>query len=475
MKITKNEFEKYRNDNKAFPVFIEINGDELTPINIFYSLKGKKPFLLESVSTDKNSTNFSFAGCDPYMTVKGSGLNYTSECLGKAEKHKGRILDFIKDYMDISYESAGLDIPYTGGAVGYVGYEIIRQYERLPEVKDDELNLPEAYLMFYKKFLCYDHRHHKIYLIYNVMPDDSTSYEDIEKELSILETDIKAGSPSHDIDDSPNSAQISSNITKVEYCNIVEAAKEYIKAGDIFQVVLSQRFKIETPLKGFDIYRKLRSVNPSPYLFYIDYEDFEVLGSSPESLVSVSGRTVMTNPIAGSRKRGSDAKEDEALKEELLKDEKELAEHVMLVDLARNDIGKISKFGSVKLDKFMDVDMYSHIMHIVSKVSGDLREDLNCIDALISCLPVGTVSGAPKIRAMEIIDELETTKRNIYAGAFGYFSFNGNMDTCIAIRTMVLKDGSAYIQAGAGIVYDSVPEKEYAETLNKAKALRMVI
>jgi anthranilate synthase component 1 len=240
-------------------------------------------------------------------------------------------------------------------------------------------------------------------------------------------------------------------------------------------VVLSQRFKFKNRSKPFDVYRRLRSKNPSPYLFYIDFGDFQIAGSSPESLVSVKSRIVSTNPIAGTRARGNNPAEDMKLMDELLKDEKETAEHVMLVDLGRNDIGKISKFGTVKMDKFMDVELYSHVIHIVSKVSGELKDDLHYLEALKSCLPVGTVSGAPKIRAMEIIDEIENTKRGVYAGAVGYFSLNGNMDTCIAIRTILFKDDKAYVQAGAGIVYDSAAENEYRETLNKAMAMKEVI
>ena len=256
---------------------------------------------------------------------------------------------------------------------------------------------------------------------------------------------------------------------------MITKGKNYITSGDIFQVVLSQRLKIENSNDSFDVYRRLRRNNPSPYMFYIDFEGFEIAGASPESLVKVKGNQVMTNPIAGTRPRGGNPKEDQELKEELLNDEKELAEHLMLVDLGRNDIGKISQFGSVKLDKFMEVEYFSHVMHICSKVTGTLKSELNCFDALKSCLPVGTVSGAPKVRAMEIIDELENVRRGIYSGAIGNFSYGGDMDTCIAIRTIVFKDNFAYVQGGAGIVYDSVPDTEYTETLNKTMALQEVL
>ena len=293
--------------------------------------------------------------------------------------------------------------------------------------------------------------------------------------MKAINKKIHSGYSKHNLPEVLKDKAFKSNFTEEEFCAMVEKAKEYIRNGDIFQVVLSQRLTIKTESDSFDIYRRLRSKNPSPYLFYIDYTDFQIVGSSPESLVSVFGDKVTTNPIAGTRPRGKDEEEDEKLKQELLQDEKEIAEHMMLVDLGRNDIGKVSEFGTVKLDKFKEVDLYSHVMHIVSEVSGKLKKEYDCFEALKSCLPAGTVSGAPKIRAMEIIDELENVRRGMYSGAVGYFSFSGNMDVCIAIRTIVFKNKTAYLQAGAGIVYDSVPEKEYQETLNKAMALKEVI
>ncbi|AST59232.1 anthranilate synthase component I [Thermoanaerobacterium thermosaccharolyticum] len=304
----------------------------------------------------------------------------------------------------------------------------------MPSKNIDEIGIPDAYFMFYKEFICYDHFKHTVSVIYNVFSDDDETYDSIEKKLNLMIENIKNNVKSHELPPKSDVVSVESNFTLKEFCNIVEKAKEYIKNGDIFQVVPSQRLKIETKSKPFDIYRRLRSTNPSPYMFYIDFEDFQLIGSSPESLVSVFGDKVTTNPIAGTRRRGKCEEEDLKLKEELLNDEKERAEHVMLVDLGRNDIGKVSEFGSVKLDRFMEVDFYSHVMHIVSKVSGILKKGFTAFDALIACLPAGTVSGAPKIRAMEIIDELENVSRSFYAGSVGYFSFNGNMDMCIAIR-----------------------------------------
>ncbi|WP_411681258.1 anthranilate synthase component I [Clostridium thailandense] len=473
--ISEKEFYYYKSLKKAFPVFKKISGDEVTPINIYYNLEGKNKFLLESVYSEKEMGRYSFAGVNPHRKVKSYRNNITIEDEKGVTNIQGRVLDHIKKYLDIPYDPLGLSVPFTGGAVGYASYDVIRQYEKLPNENEDTIKTPEAYIMFYKTFICYDHFKHEIYLIYNVLEDEDEEYEAIVMELEDLKNMIITGSIIHKLPEANREKAFASNVTKEEYCNMVENAKEYIKSGDIFQVVLSQRLQFKNTSKSFDVYRRLRAKNPSPYLFYMDFEEFQIAGCSPESLVSVKNGKVMTNPIAGARARGKSLAEDLKLKEELLSDEKERAEHLMLVDLGRNDIGKISEFGSVKVDEFMKVDFYSHVMHIVSKVSGELRKDLGYLDGLISCLPVGTVSGAPKIRAMEIIDELENTRRGIYAGAVGYFSLNGNMDTCIAIRTILFKDEYAYVQAGAGIVYDSVPENEYQETLNKAMAMIEVI
>lgn len=475
MNISEKEFYYYKNFKKTFPLFIKMNGDEITPIGIYYNLNGKNKFLFESIYSESEIGRYSFVGMDPYMKVKSYGNNISIEDKNGLKNVKGKVLDYIKKYLNVDYETLGLSIPFAGGAIGYAGYDVIRQYEELPDENEDTLKTPEAYIMFYKTFICYDHFKHEVYLIYNVTVDDHKDYEEVLMHLENLKNMISGASVIHKLEGVNKDKIFTPNVSKEKYCSMVEKAREYIKSGDIFQVVLSQRLQFKNTSKPFDVYRRLRAKNPSPYLFYIDFEEFKIAGSSPESLVTVKDGRVLTNPIAGARPRGKNPEEDLKLKEELLNDEKERAEHIMLVDLGRNDIGKISKFGTVKLDKFMEVDFYSHIMHIVSKVSGELRDDLGYIDGLTSCLPVGTVSGAPKIRAMEIIDELEDSRRGIYAGAVGYFSLNGNMDTCIAIRTILFKDDYAYVQAGAGIVYDSIPEKEYEETLNKAKAMIEVI
>lgn len=473
--ISEVEFKKLKEQGFTFPVVKEINADELTPISIFNSISGRNKCLLESSYGFGNSGRYSFICMDPYMVIKGKGLSTTVTKGSCEDKYDCDAVTVMRKLIKHNYFSAGLKIPFIGGAVGYVGYDFTRNYERLPDKNLDEIAIPESYLLFYKQVICYDHMKHLLTLIYNVHQEEEESFNLVVQTLDNLSEKIKNSNISIPLGEKEGSSKIESNFSKEEYCAIVNKAKEYIRSGDIFQVVLSQRFKVKQRCSAFEVYRRLRSKNPSPYLFYIDFEEFQVVGSSPESLVSVKGDKVITNPIAGTRPRGKNEEEDLALKEELLADEKERAEHMMLVDLGRNDIGKISEFGSVELDRFMEVDYYSHVMHIVTTVSGKLKKDFDCFDALKACAPAGTVSGAPKIRAMEIIDELENVRRGLYAGAVGYFSYDGNMDVCIAIRTIIFKDEIGYVQAGAGIVYDSNPEMEYEETFNKAKALIEVI
>ncbi|MDD3224854.1 MAG: anthranilate synthase component I [Clostridium sp.] len=474
--IDENEFLNYKKKSSTFPVMLKMNGDELTIVSIYYKLKGENKFLLESVYSENEIGRYSFVGSNPYLEIKSFKDKIFIKSQDETKNVKGRVLDYVEKYTDFNYENNLFDVPFTGGAVGYVGYDVIRQYEKLLNVNEDDLKIPEAYLMFYKDFICFDHFKNEIYIVHNVFKDDKEDFKSIKEKLINLRDEITEDFKIHPLMEVDKNKKFESNITKQQFTNIVEKAKQFIKAGDIFQVVLSQRLKFKLNCDPFDVYRRLRSKNPSPYLFYFDFEEnFKVAGSSPESLVSVIGDTVTTNPIAGTRPRGKNKEDDEKLENELIKDEKERAEHLMLVDLGRNDIGKISEFGSVKIDKLMEIQKYSHVMHIASKVSGKLKSGFSSFDALSSCLPVGTVSGAPKVRAMEIIDELENTKRGIYAGAVGYFSYNKNMDTCIAIRTMVFKDDFCYVQSGAGIVYDSNPENEYIETLNKAMAMKEVI
>lgn len=473
--LNENEFNLFKQKKIAFPVVYDLNGDEITPINIFYNLKGENKIIMESAEFDKDKGRYSFIAVNPYMKVRSFKDNIYVEEKNTTHNFKGKVMQYIKQVMDINYNAHMIDIPFTGGAIGYAGYDVIKQYEHIEDKNEDDLNIPEAYFMFYKSFICYDHLKNKVLLVYNVFPEENIDYDKLCDYFEDMKKLINSRTIIHNIPNNLKAQNFTSNYTKTDFCKNVNKAKEYIENGDIFQVVLSQRIKCTTDLKGFDIYRKLKSENPSPYLFYMDFQDFEIVGSSPERLVAVHNGIVSTNPIAGTRRRGIDKEEDEKLKEQLINDEKERAEHVMLVDLGRNDIGKVSEFGSVKVTKFMQVQRYSHVMHMVSEVEGKLKDDISSFDAFISCLPAGTVSGAPKIRAMQIIDEIENKKRLLYAGAVGYFSYNGNMDTCIAIRTLVLKDKKAHIQAGGGIVYDSNPEDEYEESLNKAKALMEVL
>ena len=473
--LTQKEFDEKKSLKVIFPMFIKINGDELTPVNIYYKLKGKYKFLLESASTSKEESRYSFMGSNPYLLLSSRGENVTITKGNETKETKGKILDYAEGHLLKEYDRLDLELPFIGGAIGYIGYDVIRQYENLPDNNPDELNLPETCLLFYKEYICFDHFKNTLMLIHNVFPEEDEDYSTVLDKLNSMESIINEEPVNHELTENSQNKEVTSNYTKKDFCDLVNKAKQHITSGDIFQLVLSQRLKIKNSTDPFIVYRRLRRSNPSPYMFYIDFEAFKLAGASPESLVKVKGNQVMTNPIAGTRPRGETSNEDQKLKEELLNDEKELAEHLMLVDLGRNDIGKISEFGSIKLDKFMEVEFFSHVMHMCSKVSGTLKSGLNCFDALKSCLPVGTVSGAPKIRAMELIDELENTRRNIYSGAIGYFSYGGDMDTCIAIRTIVFKDDFAYVQGGAGIVYDSVPEDEYTETLNKTMALMEVL
>lgn len=377
-----------------------------------------------------------------------------------------KALDLVKKLLPVQDLQLPYGLPINAGAVGYVGYDNIRQYENIgPEAKD-ELKLPDVHLMFFEDFVIFDHLEQTVYLVASPLTDETTE-EQLKNRLETRKQEIQS-----QYTESTEDVQLSAfkaTVTKEEFVEKVNKAKQYIAEGDIFQVVPSQRMSADIKGSSFSYYRKLRVKNQSPYMYYLDFVDYAIVGSSPESLIKASDGTVITNPIAGTRPRGATPEEDIELEADLLQDEKELAEHKMLVDLARNDVGKVSHFGSIKVEKYMKVEKYKHVMHIVSEVSGQIKDNQSSVDALISCLPAGTVSGAPKIRAMQIINELEGVKRGIYSGAVGYFSQNGNMDFALAIRTMIIKDDKAYIQAGAGIVYDSVPEKEYEETIHKLK------
>jgi anthranilate synthase component I len=444
----------------------ELNGDLYTPISLYQSLKGSKKFLLESSLKHEQSGRYSFVGSDPLFECKASGnhVQIMHNHTGEIEEREGNPIEIIQDLIPV-VDQQGLSLPFTGGGIGYLGYDVIRQYEDIGSMPQDEMHMPDIHLMFYEKVIVFDHAEQKMTIV--VLDAEA---EKLEGKLSEVESQIRK--VSLDVNEvNLSGLKFEVQTSEQEFTEKVKSAKEYIRNGDIFQVVLSQRMNASFTGDSFSFYRKLRQTNPSPYMFFIDFEEYVVLGASPESLVKVQGRRITTNPIAGTRKRGATEDEDFQLENELASDEKEIAEHRMLVDLGRNDLGKVCETGSIKLTKYMLVERYKYVMHLVSEVKGLLKEEITPLEALVSCLPAGTVSGAPKIRAMQIINELEVKKRGVYSGAIGYIGVNGNLDFALAIRTLVLKDNTAYVQAGAGIVYDSDPNSEYEETMNKAKSL----
>ena len=480
MDMTYSEFLLLAGKHKMVPVYKQILADLLTPISAYLRLSqnSKYSFLFESVEKGTRFSRYSYIGRNPQKiinfadnktTITENNLNYESP---------NSYLDNLRTLVS-SYSSCQISgFPgFTGGVVGYLGYECIRLNEDIPIYDTDELGVPDSVFMVYEDIIVFDHLKNRIIVFSNV----NTETDDLPKAYAKANQRIdELGDDLHtDIDyQSPvklKRSKIKFETTLEEFTDVVKQAKDHIKSGDIFQVVLSQRFQRKTNAKPVDIYRALRSINPSPYLFYIKIDDWAIIGASPELLVKVEDNTIILRPIAGTRHRGNSEQEDHLLENELLADKKECAEHLMLVDLGRNDVGKVSKFGTVKVHEFMQVEKYSHVMHIISEIHGKKRQDVDLIDALLSGFPAGTLTGAPKIRAMEIIHNLEKAKRNIYGGAVGFVDFCGNMNTCIAIRTMVVKDGIAYFQAGAGIVYDSDPEKEYHECINKAKAINAAI
>ena len=465
---TLEEVRELKKQGNLVPVYQEIRADLETPVSAYLKVaRGEYSFLLESVEGGERLARYSFIGTEPSFILKTGAENPVDPLL-LVEKKFNR-------YQPVPI--AGLP-RFHGGMVGYLSYETAGYFERLPSPQRDTLGLPESLLMMADTLLVFDHLTHKIKVVSHAYLDgdiDQAYYEATRRIDSLVERlrqPVPTGSPP--AASAPESA-VASNLSQAEFENIVLRTKDYIYAGDIIQAVLSQRMEKRTSASPFAIYRALRSINPSPYMYHLHLGDFHIVGASPELLVRVEDRVVSNHPIAGTRPRSKDAARDRALEEELKNDEKECAEHLMLVDLARNDVGRISEPGTVEVTQFMDIERYSHVMHLVSHVQGRLRAGLTQFDALRACFPAGTVSGAPKIRAMEIIAELEPDKRGPYAGAIGYFDFSGNLDTAITIRTIVIKDGTAYVQAGGGIVADSVPEREYQETMNKAQALLTAI
>ncbi|MGG1631472.1 anthranilate synthase component I [Rossellomorea sp. NRS-1567] len=448
----------------------ELNGDIFTPISLFQSLKGKKKFLLESSLKHEQSGRYSFVGSDPFLECKayGNAVQLKKSSVNEIDEIEGNPIEIIQNLIP-THNLKDAPFPFTGGGIGYLGYDVIRHYEDIGITPQDELEMPDIHLMFYEKVIVFDHLEHKVFIVVmNEWTEDQIG--DLDKKVKEVEAELNnvyLETHKKKLDRLSFHAQTS----KDEFMEKVERAKRSIGEGEIFQVVLSQRLKASFSGDPFSFYRSLRKSNPSPYMFFIDFEDYVVMGASPESLLKVQGREITTNPIAGTRRRGETHDLDRELEKELLTDEKEIAEHRMLVDLGRNDLGRVCEIGSIYLSKYLTIERYKYVMHIVSEVKGELKEEVTPLKALSNCLPAGTVSGAPKIRAMQIINELETTKRGVYSGAVGYIGVNGNLDFALAIRTMVLKDKTAYVQAGAGIVYDSDPASEYEETMNKAKSL----
>jgi anthranilate synthase component 1 len=471
-------FKKLAKTYSAIPVSRRILADTLTPVSLFLSIRSgtSYPFLFESVEGGEHLARYSFLGCNPYqvLTFDGSETKLTTAS-GDSVVFDDPYFDVLEKLTTEHSEPVIQDLPrLTGGAVGYSSYDTVRQVEHLPNIPKSDTNIPEAIWSFYDEIYAFDHVKQQIVLIKTVFVDHDldieTQYKNALRSLEKMELSaVREVAASSEFD--LNADLLKSNMEPEYFHKIVRRAKEYIYEGDIFQVVLSQRF--EAPFKGdsFTLYRALRMVNPSPYLFYLNFDGFSLVGSSPEVLVRVTDDEARLLPIAGTRPRGKTHEQDLEYELDLKNDPKEIAEHIMLVDLGRNDLSRVCESGTVKLERNQAIERFSHVMHIVSDVVGKLSDDKSSVDALMQCFPAGTVSGAPKIRAMEIIDDLEPTKRGPYAGAVGYFDFSGNMDTCIAIRTMLVADQKVFIQAGAGIVADSDPQKEFEETKNKAGAL----
>jgi len=483
------DFLKLTVKGNLIPVYKQIDADLDTPVSAFLKMeKGDYSFLLESVEGQEKIARYSFLGTNPSMIFKSRGkeVEITYPFLGKKEKFitSTSPLDEIKKIMrDMrSVQLPGLPRFY-GGLVGYLGYDTVRFIENIPDKNPDSLKIPDILLMMTDSLLIFDRLNHTIKILNNVIVPKGAGlskkkalYKKAVGRIEKIHAGFNRSVLRRESLRKSGKLRIESNLKKHEFLAMVRKCKEYIKKGDIIQVVPSQRFKVKTQKDDFSVYRSLRILNPSPYMYYFKLKDFSIVGSSPEILVRCEDGLVQTRPIAGTRRRGKDAEEDAVLEKELLNDEKERAEHLMLVDLGRNDLGRISKIGQVKVDAFMRVEKYSHVMHLVSEVSGILdKKRFDIYDVLKAAFPAGTVSGSPKIRAMQIIDELENLRRSLYAGAIGYFSFSHNLDTCIAIRTIIFKDGFAYVQSGGGIVADSVPEKEYQESVNKAKAMMEAI
>jgi len=462
------------------PVYRKLLGDTLTPVSAFAALDtGGPSCLFESVIGGEKVGRYSFLAADPIKRVFATGTSLTVVDGNKPPVTTSVVdpLAELRQHLQTTVAPVDTLPPFIGGAIGYAGYDVVRYVENLPNAPADDRGLPDLDFSFYHSMCIFDHVGKTITLVTladGKGVDSNSSYEAANQRLDAMAAKL-ASPPKFAIAELPEAPakklEITSNFSRQAFCDAVRKCVGYIHAGDIFQVVPSQRFSIQTDVQPLEIYRSLRIINPSPFMFFVRTGDAVLVGCSPEIMCRVADRVVTVRPLAGTRRRGKTEAEDRALQAELLADPKERAEHVMLVDLGRNDIGRVAKYGTVELTEVMVVERYSHVMHISSEVQGVLRDELDAFDAIKACLPAGTVSGAPKVRAMEVIDEIEPHRRGPYGGAVGYFDYRGNMDTCIALRTMVIKDGLVHVQAGCGVVADSDPDAEYEETVNKAKAL----
>ncbi len=492
---TRDEFKILATQGNVVPVYRSILADLETPVSAFLRLRHMPDaFLLESVEGGERLARYSFLGAEPYLTLRSRGRTITITERGIA---RSRELEAGEDPLHVLEALLGavkyVELPglprFAGGAVGYIGYDWARFLEPIGDDTTDDLELDDVHLLLTDTLCIFDHVKHRLIGLANVHIEPGSDLDalydsavaQVNELLAALRVPLEFEDPQHTHNNAAPSTQKNtdewkSNVTREFYEENVRKAKEYIAAGDVFQVQIGQRFEKPLHADPFDVYRALRSLNPSPYMFFLSLRSgVTLVGASPEILVTVMGDTVTLRPIAGTRPRGETPAEDEALARELLADEKERAEHIMLVDLGRNDVGRVSEYGTVNVSDLMVIERYSHVMHIVSNVTGTLRADFTPLGAMRATFPAGTLTGAPKVRSMQIIEELETTRRGVYGGAIGYFSYTGNLDSCIAIRTLVIKDGIAYIQASGGVVADSTPEGEYFETLHKSRAARQAV
>jgi len=473
------EFRRLCGEGNVVPVYRQLMADTLTPVLAFQKISsGPHAFLLESAAGPEKIGRYCFLGSSPFALFSSKGRTVEiREGAARTVREADNPLEEFRRYLG-RFRSVPLEgLPrFSCGAVGYMAYDVVRFVEHLPNCPPDDRGLPDILYMFFDELVMFDNLNKTVKVICSARTDDADpeqAYRAATRRIDRLIDVLRQPSAAVTDEIEPvgeTTLPYESNFRREDYLRAVEVAKEYIRAGDIFQVVPSQRLQTRTTARPLDIYRALRVINPSPYMFLLKFGRLHLVGASPELMVRVENRAVTVRPIAGTRPRGATEEEDQRLADELLADPKERAEHIMLVDLGRNDVGRVSKYRTVRLNDVMVIEKYSHVMHIVSEVVGELRDGMTALDALMACIPAGTLSGAPKVRAMQIIDELEPTKRGPYGGAVGYFDFGGNMDTCIAIRTIVLDGDVAYVQAGGGIVADSVPETEFQETLNKAKA-----